>query len=94
MTRRFKNLNVEPLRRLGISNILWSEAKGLMDLALKSSCSKIDLEMHNDLPSIDPLTHKLMERVEHLEFSAREQNCSRCGEILTQHDSLGWLPSR
>jgi hypothetical protein len=81
--RRFKALNVKQLNRLIISNVNWDETKGLMNLALQSTCSKIVLEMHNGMPCLSPLRHKIMERVEHLELSAGEQRYSVDGEILT-----------
>jgi hypothetical protein len=71
-SRRFRGLNVQPLNYLQISNIDWRQAKGLMDLALLSSCSKITLGMHYGRSILLPFKHKLFERVEHLELSICE----------------------
>ncbi|PVF92326.1 hypothetical protein CPB86DRAFT_195716 [Serendipita vermifera] len=78
-TRRFLDLNVMPLKRVRISKVDWKKAKGLMDLALRSGCSEIALEMDKVLFLMNGLLSKnsLFQKSNHL-VSLEIAGSSRC----------------
>jgi hypothetical protein len=68
---RFRDLNLSNLQKLAFWEMPWDHCRGIMDLALQSSCRDMSFIIDDGLPNLDLLKHRLLDQVTGITIAMR-----------------------
>jgi hypothetical protein len=64
----FQDLNLSELQVLKLRQLTWDQYRHIMDLALQSSCTSMNLSLTYSLPTPELFMHKLIQQVVKIEI--------------------------